>query len=258
MSKLTLIHLFVQSHQATRGRFNTTESSQSHHLISPVMFIQTECFRRESTRINHLHAWINCGWRKLSHRTNLQLPNQPANVLFYFFNLTKLLILTPGLSFVQDIKTCVDDLNNLLKVDPKNSAALKLLQEVQKKKWGRVGDPGEDAAVRIRHCTAYRRRERKTKETAEQWKRFSRLWFRDPGACVSQKLLHTEHTFDPFHRQTATKRELGSRDASGKRSSGRWEVRVCQEQCFYFTSFSVTEYLWIFKRAEMIYDLTWE
>ncbi|XP_041810595.1 mitochondrial import receptor subunit TOM34 [Chelmon rostratus] len=35
---------------------------------------------------------------------------------------------------LKDIKACVDDLNNLLKVEPKNTAALKLLQEVQKKK----------------------------------------------------------------------------------------------------------------------------
>ncbi|TMS19354.1 Mitochondrial import receptor subunit TOM34 [Larimichthys crocea] len=35
---------------------------------------------------------------------------------------------------LKDIKACVDDLNNLLKVEPKNSAALKLLQDVQKKK----------------------------------------------------------------------------------------------------------------------------
>ncbi|XP_060925302.1 mitochondrial import receptor subunit TOM34 [Limanda limanda] len=32
---------------------------------------------------------------------------------------------------LQDPKTCVDDLNNLLHVDPKNMAALKLLEEVQ-------------------------------------------------------------------------------------------------------------------------------
>ncbi|KAI3369688.1 hypothetical protein L3Q82_024532 [Scortum barcoo] len=35
---------------------------------------------------------------------------------------------------LKDTKACVDDLNNLLKVEPKNTAALKLLQEVQKKK----------------------------------------------------------------------------------------------------------------------------
>ncbi|XP_042366061.1 mitochondrial import receptor subunit TOM34 [Plectropomus leopardus] len=35
---------------------------------------------------------------------------------------------------LKDIKACEDDLNSLLKVEPKNSAALKLLQEVQKKK----------------------------------------------------------------------------------------------------------------------------
>lgn len=35
---------------------------------------------------------------------------------------------------LKDIKACEDDLNNLLKVEPKNTAALKLLQEVQKKK----------------------------------------------------------------------------------------------------------------------------
>lgn len=35
---------------------------------------------------------------------------------------------------LQDVRACVDDLNSLLKVEPKNSAALKLLQEVQKKK----------------------------------------------------------------------------------------------------------------------------
>ncbi|XP_039971763.1 mitochondrial import receptor subunit TOM34 [Xiphias gladius] len=35
---------------------------------------------------------------------------------------------------LKDIKACVDDLNSLLKVEPKNTAALKLLQEVQKKK----------------------------------------------------------------------------------------------------------------------------
>lgn len=35
---------------------------------------------------------------------------------------------------MQDVKACVDDLNNLLRVEPKNTAALKLLQEVQKKK----------------------------------------------------------------------------------------------------------------------------
>lgn len=35
---------------------------------------------------------------------------------------------------LQDVKACVDDLNSLLKVEPKNSAALKLLQDVQKKK----------------------------------------------------------------------------------------------------------------------------
>ncbi|MEQ2217994.1 hypothetical protein XENOCAPTIV_027647, partial [Xenoophorus captivus] len=37
-------------------------------------------------------------------------------------------------SSLQDIKPCVDDLSSLLKVEPKNTAALKLLQEVQKKK----------------------------------------------------------------------------------------------------------------------------
>lgn len=41
---------------------------------------------------------------------------------------------TKSLSFLQDVKACVEDLNNLLKVEPKNSAAMKLLQEVQKKK----------------------------------------------------------------------------------------------------------------------------
>lgn len=35
---------------------------------------------------------------------------------------------------LQDVKACVDDLNTLLRVEPKNTAALKLLQEVQKKK----------------------------------------------------------------------------------------------------------------------------
>ncbi|XP_071349848.1 mitochondrial import receptor subunit TOM34 [Trachinotus anak] len=35
---------------------------------------------------------------------------------------------------LKDVNTCVDDLNRLLKVEPKNSAALKLLQEAQKKK----------------------------------------------------------------------------------------------------------------------------
>ncbi|MEQ2161390.1 hypothetical protein GOODEAATRI_009160 [Goodea atripinnis] len=35
---------------------------------------------------------------------------------------------------LKDIKPCVDDLSSLLKVEPKNTAALKLLQEVQKKK----------------------------------------------------------------------------------------------------------------------------
>lgn len=35
---------------------------------------------------------------------------------------------------LKDVKACVDDLNNLLTVEPKNGAALKLLQEVQKKK----------------------------------------------------------------------------------------------------------------------------
>ncbi|XP_029990359.1 LOW QUALITY PROTEIN: mitochondrial import receptor subunit TOM34 [Sphaeramia orbicularis] len=35
---------------------------------------------------------------------------------------------------LQVIKACVDDLNTLLRVEPKNTAALKLLQEVQKKK----------------------------------------------------------------------------------------------------------------------------
>lgn len=35
---------------------------------------------------------------------------------------------------LQDIKACVDDLNSLLRVEPKNTAALKLLQEVQRKK----------------------------------------------------------------------------------------------------------------------------
>lgn len=35
---------------------------------------------------------------------------------------------------LRDVKACVDDLNNLLKVEPKNMAAVKLLQEVQKKK----------------------------------------------------------------------------------------------------------------------------
>lgn len=35
---------------------------------------------------------------------------------------------------LKNIKACEDDLNSLLKVEPKNSAALKLLQEVQKKK----------------------------------------------------------------------------------------------------------------------------
>ncbi|KAM9362443.1 mitochondrial import receptor subunit TOM34 [Symphorus nematophorus] len=35
---------------------------------------------------------------------------------------------------LKDVKACVDDLNNLLKVEPKNTAALKLLQDVQKKK----------------------------------------------------------------------------------------------------------------------------
>lgn len=37
-------------------------------------------------------------------------------------------------SQLQDVKACVDDLNTLLRVEPKNTAALKLLQEVQKKK----------------------------------------------------------------------------------------------------------------------------
>ncbi|XP_034441595.1 mitochondrial import receptor subunit TOM34 [Hippoglossus hippoglossus] len=32
---------------------------------------------------------------------------------------------------LQDLKTCVDDLNNLLHVDPKNTAALKLMEDVQ-------------------------------------------------------------------------------------------------------------------------------
>ncbi|KAM4612744.1 mitochondrial import receptor subunit TOM34 isoform 1-T3 [Polymixia lowei] len=35
---------------------------------------------------------------------------------------------------LKDITSCVEDLNSLLEVEPKNSAALKLLQEVQKKK----------------------------------------------------------------------------------------------------------------------------
>ncbi|XP_063329795.1 mitochondrial import receptor subunit TOM34 [Pelmatolapia mariae] len=35
---------------------------------------------------------------------------------------------------LKDVRACMDDLNSLLKVEPKNSAALKLLQEVQKKK----------------------------------------------------------------------------------------------------------------------------
>lgn len=35
---------------------------------------------------------------------------------------------------LQNLKSCIDDLNNLLKIEPKNSAALKLLQDVQKKK----------------------------------------------------------------------------------------------------------------------------
>ncbi|CAL9703995.1 unnamed protein product [Knipowitschia caucasica] len=35
---------------------------------------------------------------------------------------------------LQNFKSCVDDLNRLLKVEPKNGAALKLLQEVQKRK----------------------------------------------------------------------------------------------------------------------------
>ncbi|XP_017284715.1 mitochondrial import receptor subunit TOM34 [Kryptolebias marmoratus] len=35
---------------------------------------------------------------------------------------------------LQDVGACVDDLNNLLQVEPKNTAALKLLQEAQQKK----------------------------------------------------------------------------------------------------------------------------
>lgn len=37
-------------------------------------------------------------------------------------------------SLLQDVAACVDDLSTLLRVEPKNVAALKLLQEVQKKK----------------------------------------------------------------------------------------------------------------------------
>lgn len=37
-------------------------------------------------------------------------------------------------SQLKDIKSCEDDLNTLLQVEPKNSAALKMLQEVQRKK----------------------------------------------------------------------------------------------------------------------------
>lgn len=52
--------------------------------------------------------------------------------------LAQVLVLTnlPSLIvyFLQDVKGCVDDLNGLLKVEPNNSAALKLLQDVQKKK----------------------------------------------------------------------------------------------------------------------------
>lgn len=40
--------------------------------------------------------------------------------------------MTPSL-VLQDTKGCVEDLNKLLKVEPKNTAALKLLQEVQRK-----------------------------------------------------------------------------------------------------------------------------
>ena len=41
----------------------------------------------------------------------------------------------PVCVFLQDSKACMEDLNRLLRVEPKNTAALKLLQEVQKKKW---------------------------------------------------------------------------------------------------------------------------
>lgn len=36
---------------------------------------------------------------------------------------------------VQDYKACIEDLNSLLKVEPKNTAGQNLLLEVQKKKW---------------------------------------------------------------------------------------------------------------------------
>lgn len=35
---------------------------------------------------------------------------------------------------LQEVKACIEDLNKLLSVEPKNTAALKLLQEVQKRK----------------------------------------------------------------------------------------------------------------------------
>ena len=43
------------------------------------------------------------------------------------------LLLFNSMFLSQDIKTCVADLNRLLKVEPKNTAALKMLEEVQKK-----------------------------------------------------------------------------------------------------------------------------
>lgn len=44
----------------------------------------------------------------------------------------------PHNPLLQNVKACVDDLNSLLRVEPENAAALKLLQDAQKKKkWQR-------------------------------------------------------------------------------------------------------------------------
>lgn len=110
------------------------------------------------------------------------------------------------------------------------------------------GSSGKDPSL---HCEQTERGRRRKQPSSRTDSAACDSEFR--GACVSQKLLRTEHTFDLF-TVNCSKRGLGSRGASGKRSSGWWEVRVCQEQRFYFTSFSVTEYLWSFKRAEMIYS----
>lgn len=66
----------------------------------------------------------------------------PAHLLFALLNLVWFFNSELLSSFLQDIKACVDDLNNLLKVESKNTAALKLLQEVQKK-WRHIRDSGD-------------------------------------------------------------------------------------------------------------------